>query len=303
MSFWACVSFILVSAVANDAQHFEEGDALSLLQVQARAFDTDGDFLNDTSVPQCPESWMNAQDYSCNEAHRAPCKLKGDSHKRGCQKNQLRCDKTIYQDETSEYYMPCCEKQNVFSMLVSIGSVLCGKVDYGLTFGSLAGAVKERDLSDHDTEAEFMIRSSDAQQAIDLLRAAAEKDGFVVTTRNGRIVINWGPKNLLHVDIWFLYDEGNCAVVQFSDNYVMKFPGAWLAEGTLGATRCWIQGQAFRCPEQPSRLLEVLFPPSSHGHEDAEYKPNCKGVASCCGLEQRILSESDSPVNPDIRSM
>jgi hypothetical protein len=191
--------------------------------------------------------------------------------------------------------------------MVSVDKALCGKVDYGLFFGSLGSAMKYHDLSDHDAEAEFVIRSTDVDAASKLLGTAAESEGFVLTRRNGRFVINWGPKNLLHVDIWFLTEEGNCAVVQQSDFYVMQLPGSWLAPNSLGAARCQFRGQAFPCPQNPDRVLKVIKPllHSEQGAQDAsghgdngesagQPQPDCDGVSSCCGLIQRIPSDSNS---------
>jgi hypothetical protein len=188
--------------------------------------------------------------------------------------------------------MPCCEKVNLFSMLVSIHRALCGKVDYGLFFGSLVGSVKENDLPDHDAEAELVIRQSDVDKAGDLLREAASKEGFVTTTRNGRFVINWGTKNLLHVDIWFLYEETHggetCAVVQRSDFFVIKFPANMLQ--SLGGKECHLQGQPSPCPEQTGRVLEMMRPSWRQDHTHPE-DPNCAGEPNCCGLIRRMPGE------------
>jgi hypothetical protein len=282
------VYFLLATAVAATSQNY---DAISLFQARAQTFASHNDNMNASGDPnqasnqgRC-QQFLNPEDYHCEDHNRAPCSEKGDPHKRSCKRNQLRCDKSLYQ--STEFYMPCCEKTNLFSMLVSIHRALCGQVDYGLFYGSLVGSMKENDLPNHDAEAELVIRSSDVQKAGDLLREAASKEGFVTTTRNGRFVINWGSTNLLHVDIWFLYEEESCAVVQRSDFFLMKFPSDMLK--SLGGKECHLQGQPFPCPEQSGRVLDMMFPSWRHDHATAE-EPNCEGEP-CCGLIKRMPGE------------
>lgn len=273
----------LAAGAAAVEDNFEQQNVISLLQGRVNSLSAYDGNLSASDEPQC-NSWMKAEDYVCDQHHRAECKEKGDKKNRGCNRNQVRCDKNLYQN--SDLGLPCCEKQNLFSLLLSIDQAFCGKVEYGLFYGSLAGSMKLQDLPDHDAEAELVIRQSDADKAAALLREAAAKDGFVSTQRRGRFVINWGPKNLLHVDIWFLWQEAECAVVQRSDLFVMKFPADLLQK--LGDGRCAVQDQGLPCPEASEQILDGSMPSWRSDHSDPHEEPHCDAKSSCCGLEKRL---------------
>jgi len=171
--------------------------------------------------------------------------------KKECGKNTKRCS----------YHSPCCTKNLKLILEYADSLFRENGIRYWLDYGTLLGAVREKDLIDYDTDVDLGMLYSDLGKLLDL-KERIERDGFVFRKDHSaefyRIALS--EKNSLHADI-FLWKRNPDGIL-FRENYMKKDDnkGKDFPEGmVLKLEEREIDGRMYPVPSGPEEFCRFRF--------------------------------------------
>eukprot|EP00929_Paragymnodinium_shiwhaense_P074143 TRINITY_DN37919_c0_g1_i3.p1 TRINITY_DN37919_c0_g1~~TRINITY_DN37919_c0_g1_i3.p1 ORF type:complete len:562 (+),score=117.61 TRINITY_DN37919_c0_g1_i3:136-1821(+) len=174
--------------------------------------------------------WDDIQAYKCDPQNRAPCQ-KGKDDKDTCSRKQARCDSDLFEAKIEGPWIPCCEKQNLFALLVWFNNVMRKYVVssgsgfwFSLVSGTLLGSVRSADIVDWDTDIDIVIPAEFESWLKLILREHIAESGMrpryelrgPYPDYNAPLRLYLGQENHAHIDIWtsdvlFFNDDGTDA--------------------------------------------------------------------------------------------
>lgn len=200
--------------------------------------------------------------FQCVDQNRAPCWTKSDQflswlweRKHSCSRKRPRCKKHLFEGKVNGPWIPCCEKHNLFELLVWFHNVVRDHIDsrghgfwYSIAFGTLLASVRDGDLIDWDTDIDVVVPSEKLPWLQQLLQSAADlEDPPYSLSQNeyrGVTVLRLllSDTNQAHMDIWA------------ADGFDPRDPRPCVRMGR----ELYPAFSAF--PLQPCRLQKVVFP-------------------------------------------
>lgn len=166
--------------------------------------------------------------------------------------------------------MPCCEKRNLYEMLVFFHNTVHEHIDvhgkgfwYSLVFGTMIGSLRNADLVDWDEDIDIVVPKAHMPWLIGKLQDAAKKSTPPYILKGPSMYHDLAPMyrlqlsqaNDAHIDIWV------------GDHFDTDHPPPCVLIGTIAyptaisfpLQKCNIQGSSFPCFAEGSKYLEYKY--------------------------------------------
>ncbi|MCU0639393.1 MAG: LicD family protein [Candidatus Krumholzibacteria bacterium] len=171
--------------------------------------------------------------------------------KKECGKDTRRC----------RYHGPCCTKNLKLILEYSDRLFRENGIGYWLDYGTLLGAVREKDLIDYDTDVDLGMLYRDRDKLLGL-KERIEKDGFVFRKDHSaefyRIALS--EMNSLHADV-FLWKRNPDGVL-YREDYMKKDDGKgkdFHEDLILKLEEREIDGRMYPVPSGPEEFCRFRF--------------------------------------------